>query len=249
MSWRPGVELLLVISKDQGLSRMVVAEDTSPVAHMPALTFSRGKASRWHQDTVAPAHSDAGTWWCRHTQEHRQGQRLPQAQEEKVPWAFLCFSFAGENSKKEKYFIFYTSGFFPPMLCPLSHPCWVSTPLFFARLALEGKTIKIGPDRVSAAPPRAVPSSQACEGDTEGLGRLSCLLSQDKKSHQSQKSFPQANCSPGAPQGHSPTQGRRVLPCHTQLPSQHHFKAGDADSGKLLLFPIDNSSSLTPDDF
>lgn len=82
---------------------------------------------------------------------------------------------------------------------------------------------------MGAASPWAVPSPWACKGDTEGLGGLSCLLLQDEKSQQSQNSFPPANCSPA----HFPTQ--ESLTMWYQSLSQHRFKAGDAESDKVLL--------------
>lgn len=84
-------------------------------------------------------------------------------------------------------------------------------------------------EHMGAASPWAVPSPWACKGDTEGLGGLSCLLLQDEKSQQSQNSFPPANCSPA----HFPTQ--ESLTMWYQSLSQHRFKAGDAESDKVLL--------------
>lgn len=219
---------------------------------------------------VTPAHA-----------AHRQGQRLPA---KKRCHEILSASVLLAESKpkpgfeelwnqlnqkrhktlqKEKYFTFYTLGFFLPTLFPLPHPCWISTAPSFSGVALEGKKQQNWPsqmvqegsqprspeaERGGAASPRVVPSPWACEGGTKGLGGPSCLLLQHKKSLQSQNSFPPANCSPGSPQAHFPKQGRGVSPCCTQLLSQHRFKASDADPGKPLLFPVNNSSLLTPND-
>lgn len=207
-------------------SGLRVEPNGSGRGHVPRCTLVRAHTSPRKNQLVTAGHKDTGTRWRRYSRR----QRLPGCQGkscyhgllfasvllvESKPklvfgdlWSQLNQNCHKTLKKREIFSILQMFQFIAPILFPLSYPYWVSTYVYFARLALEGKTIKTSPgSRCKGVPnpgppsreskccvPRAVPSAQTCEGDTGGLGGLSCLALQDKKSHQSQKSFPPAIC-------------------------------------------------------
>lgn len=62
--------------------------------------------------------------------------------------------------------------FIAPILFPLSYPYWVSTYVYFARLALEGKTIKTSPGSRCKGVPNPDPQAERANAVSPGLSPL-----------------------------------------------------------------------------